>query len=211
MKNYLLRIICFICFVIMPVIVMLNTPVLKQFYCSKSKDACLVRVYNMFQQNPNFKDDFKISDIEEINSDKCNSLFGLYKENCVAIKTKNNITHYLEFSFNEDADAHETADDIKIFLKNNGKAYQEYKLIAQKDEDGLNTITIGWGVIILFGLLISFGFVKGTTDSGKGLSYAEQFKNMLKFFEFNNLKTLPRRFVDWFRIRVIEKWFYKSK
>lgn len=211
MKNYLLRIVCFICFVIMPVIVMLNTPVLKQFYCAKSKDMCLVRVYNMFQQNPNFKDDFKISDIEEINSDKCNSLFGLYKENCVAIKTKNNITHYLEFSFKEDTDAHETADDIKIFLKNNGKAYQEYKLIAQKDEDGLNTITMGWGVIILFGLLISFGFVKGTTDNSKGLSYKEQFQNMLKFFEFSNLKTLPRRFVNWFKIRVIEKWFYKSK
>jgi len=203
MKNFLLRLICFVCFVIAPIFVLINTPNLKQFYCAKSKDLCLVRVYNMYQQKPAFKEDFKISLIKDVKPNKCDSLWGLYKQNCVAITTNDGINHYLKFSFKDDEDTINTAEDIKTFLINNGKEYQEYKLVAEKEPSTSNVMTTAWGIIILFGLLISLGIIKETTNNYKGLSYKEQLIKMIQSLSWNHLKTLPKRLLDWFRRRFL--------
>lgn len=208
MKNISLRIICFICFVIAPIYVIMNTPVLKQFYCAKKQGKCLVRVYNMMQQKPSFKDEFMLADIIDVKPEKCNSLFGVYKENCVAISTKDGKNHYLEFSFQTEQDTKDASDDFKKFLKEDSPDYQQYKFTADKDFNDLNTILFGWGMIILVGLLISMGVIKDTT--GSDLTYKEQFEEMKNFFKPANLKTLPSKFVDWFENRVIRKWFLRK-
>jgi hypothetical protein len=161
----------------------------------------------MFRQKPAFKDDYKISEIVSVEPEKCNSLFGLYKEDCIAISTKDGIIHYLEYSFKGVEDAQNVSDDIKTFINSTDKKTKDYKIIAEKDAENINTMIFGWGMIILFGLLISLGFVKGTTNKYEDMTYKEQFEAIKKSFTVENLKTLPERFVNWFKIRVLKKWF----
>ena len=88
-KNIILRVLCFILFVVTPVFIVLNTPVLKQFYCEKAAGTCLLKTYDMLQSTPAYDTSLNIKDISDVKSDECKTFFGIYKEPCVILSTKN--------------------------------------------------------------------------------------------------------------------------
>lgn len=159
MNNKLLRVICFILFVIGPVFILLNTPVLKQFYCDKNEGTCLLKTFNMFQSKPAYNTTFNIKDILNVKNDECKTF--VYKEPCIIITTKDK-NYSLAYTFKNQEEALSTANNFQEFLTSNNKKVTKYKLSAEKAEADCNTFVAMWGVIILFGLLISVGIVKET-------------------------------------------------
>lgn len=160
MKNGILRFLALVLFVILPIIVVVKTPVLKQFYCSKTDNTCILRIYNTFDQKPNVEKTLKISDIKRVQKGNCKEWFGLYTDPCISVETLDT-SYVLDYSFEAD-DVDSTISDFKKYLKD--PKQNIYKLIADKDIGEINIQLTAWGVIILMGLLISLGII---TDKKK--------------------------------------------
>jgi hypothetical protein len=149
-------------FVIAPVFVVLNTPVLKQFYCEKAAGTCILRTYNMLQSTPVYDTSLKLKEISAVKNDNCKTFFGIYKEPCVILSTKSDKNYLLNYTFKNNDEAIWTAKDFKKFLVTNDKKHQKYKMIAEKAPEDCTTLIALWGIIMMFGLLISLGVIKET-------------------------------------------------
>ena len=154
-KNLVLRITALILFVIIPIVIVVKMPILKQFYCSKADNKCIYRVYNTFDKKPSIHYDIKISDIRKIQRGYC-GIHGQFKKPCISIETPDN-SYTLNYNFSEN-DAIDMASDMTKYLKD--AKQNVYKIVADKSLDEINKNLTFWSVIILFGLLIAGGIIK---------------------------------------------------
>ncbi len=154
-KNLVLRITALVLFVIIPLVIVIKMPILKQFYCSKADNKCIYREYNTFDKKASISRDIKLSDITKVQRGYC-GVHEKFKAPCISIETLD-YTYTLNYNLTED-DAVNTASDFTAYLKN--PKQNVYKLVADKPLEEINKILTFWGVIIMFGLLIAGGVIK---------------------------------------------------
>lgn|SRR5574344_1109160 len=168
-KNIILRVLFFVLFVIGPICIMLNTPTLKQFFCDKKTGTCLIKVYNMFQQNPSYDAQFKIKDIDSISKDKCKEMF--VDRVCLMFKTKDGQTYPFKYDFRNDYEVFTIIQDFNSYIANSNPKITKYKLISQQDVSDSNKLVTFWGVIIFLGFLVSIGVVKDTSKNAESFKF----------------------------------------
>lgn len=155
-KNIIIRIVALVVFVMLPAYIVVKTPILKQFYCSKKDNLCILRVYNTFDKEPSTSKDVKLSDIKTIQKGSCKTIVDIKEHPCISVETLDT-SYVLDYSMT-DEDVDIAIKDFKNYIKD--PKVSIYKLVADKTLDEVNIQLTFWGVIIMMGLLIASGIIR---------------------------------------------------